>query len=183
MDGYDARSIGRRVAAYRRAAGMTAGELAEAVGNGLTRAAVAKLENGYRKDVSTELLVNLAWALKVPPLVLLLPLENRRAIITVGGVVDSMENLGYWIEGLPIANSEIGRASTLGNAIHAQYRHLVINALNLVNDISTQVVERGSLSADDELALSRRADQSVDAIHTARSMLDVLQRSLGLDDG
>jgi transcriptional regulator with XRE-family HTH domain len=78
---YDARSIGRRVAGYRRANRMSAEQLAARVGGGLTRAAVTKLENGYRVDLSSELLVEIAFALRIPPIALLLPLDDPQAVV------------------------------------------------------------------------------------------------------
>lgn len=183
MTGYDAASIGKRVASYRRAAGMTAEQLASAVGGGLTRSAVAKLENGHRVEVSTDLLVQLAWALKVPPLVLLFPLHDESAGIEVGDVSSTAEHMGYWILGLPIVGSEVGGASEIGNAIHAQYRQLVINSLGLVNDVRTQIIESGTLSKDEAEALNRSADQSAEGLRLSRSMLQILRQQLGVADG
>ena len=79
---YDASSIGRRVAQYRRANRMSADQLAAKV-DGLTRTSVAKLENGYRVDLSTELLVEIAIALRVPPVALLLPITDPKSIAAI----------------------------------------------------------------------------------------------------
>ncbi|QRY39432.1 helix-turn-helix transcriptional regulator [Microbacterium hominis] len=188
MTGYDAKSIGRRVAAYRRIAGMTAEQLADAVGNGMTRTAVAKLENGHRVEVSTELLVQLAWALQVPPLVLLLPVEDPQAYISVGDTKDSMEGLGYWIEGLALPDVPESRASRVGNAVHSEYRRLTAGMVDYLNDI-VQLVEaqdgKGG-SRLDQLTRDRLSasigDQTM-RLRASREVLAMLREQLGLSDG
>lgn len=59
--------IGQQVARYRRAARISAGELAQKAGAGLTRSIVANLENGRKKDVSVSQLLGMALALGVSP--------------------------------------------------------------------------------------------------------------------
>lgn len=188
MTGYDAKSIGRRVAAYRRAAGLTAEQLADAVGNGMTRTAIAKLENGHRVEVSTELLVQLAWALQVPPLVLLLPVDNPQARIAVGGSEDSMEGLGYWIEGLAIPDVPDAKASRVGRAVHSEYRRLTSGMVDYLSDI-VQLVEAqdgNGGSRLDQLTRERLeasiGDQTM-RLRASREVLAMLRDQLGLTDG
>lgn len=183
MTGYDAKSIGRRVAAYRRVAGMTAEQLAEAVGGGMTRTAVAKLENGHRVEVSTELLVQIAWALHVPPLALLFPLEEPNAVIELPEASGTSETLGYWIQGISIPDADEGIAQKLGNAIHSEHRRLVVNSLDLLGSIQTQITERGSLSKAEADELSSVTDRSAESMNVGRSMLALLRDRLGITDG
>ncbi|MFT4282516.1 helix-turn-helix domain-containing protein [Microbacterium sp.] len=182
MDGYGAKAIGARVRAYRRAAGMTADQLAAQV-DGLTGNAVAKLENGYRREISTELLVQLAWALKVPPLVLLFPLHDPSAQIELPAASGTSESLGYWIQGLVVPGSDVSPSEKLGAAVHSEHRRLIINSLNFLGDIQVQLTERGSMTAAEASELSNHVDLSAEAMNTGRAMLGILRERLGLDDG
>lgn len=68
--------IAKRVRELRAARKWTAQQLAEKIteaGVEWNRGTVAKLENGRRTAVSVEELFALAWALGVPPVVLVLP--------------------------------------------------------------------------------------------------------------
>lgn len=60
-------SIGLNVARYRKAEGLSAAELSEKAGEGLSRSVIANLENGRKDDVTVKQLVALANALRVPP--------------------------------------------------------------------------------------------------------------------
>lgn len=57
--------VGRRVARIRKNAKISAGELAERAGSGLTRSVIANLENGRKDDLAVSQLVGLARALEV----------------------------------------------------------------------------------------------------------------------
>lgn len=187
VDVYGAKSIGRRVRAYRRAAGMTAEQLASRV-EGLTANAVAKLENGHRVEVSTELLVQLAWALQVPPMVLLLPVENPMATVTVGDVQSNMEGLGYWVEGVTLPDSPHEGASEIGNAVHAEYRRLASGMVGYLSDVIELVDAQDGNGGSrlDEIArerLNASIDERVMALRASRDLLKMLRAQLGLDDG
>lgn len=60
-------SIGNNIARYRKAEGLSAAELADKAGEGLTRSVLANLENGRKDDVTVKQLMALANALRVPP--------------------------------------------------------------------------------------------------------------------
>lgn len=60
-------SIGQNIARYRKAEGLSAAELADKTGEGLTRSVLANLENGRKDDVTVKQLMALANALRVPP--------------------------------------------------------------------------------------------------------------------
>lgn len=66
--------IGLNIARYRKAEGLSASELAEKVGEGLTRSVIANLESGRKDDVTVKQLVALANALGVPPACLVVDL-------------------------------------------------------------------------------------------------------------
>lgn len=60
-------SLGHNVATYRKMEGISAAELADKAGEGLTRSVIANLENGRKDDVTVRQLIALATALNVPP--------------------------------------------------------------------------------------------------------------------
>ncbi|MFD8770102.1 helix-turn-helix domain-containing protein [Microbacterium oxydans] len=59
-------AMGRRIAYYRKARGISAAELAERAGGGLTRSVIANLENGRKVDLSVQQLFAIAEVLNVP---------------------------------------------------------------------------------------------------------------------
>jgi len=104
--------IGRRVAAYRKAAGMTGNDLSEVLrthyGLNLSRSTIANLETGRRPVTVAELLA-FAAAVGVSPLALVVPIESGdpglvtilpNALLDVGGAVE-------WWQGLRVL--DVGR--------------------------------------------------------------------------
>ncbi|UUE19874.1 helix-turn-helix transcriptional regulator [Microbacterium sp. J1-1] len=59
-------AMGRRIAYYRGKAGLSAAELADRVGMGITRSVIANLENGRKADLSVLQLFAIADALDAP---------------------------------------------------------------------------------------------------------------------
>lgn len=59
--------LGQNLARYRKAEGLSASELADQVGLGLTRSVIANLENGRKDDVTVKQLIALGNALRIPP--------------------------------------------------------------------------------------------------------------------
>ena len=72
-------AIGRRIAKYRREREMSAAELAEKAGNGLTRSTIANLENGRKADLTVQQLIAIATALDVSATSLLGSSDRLRA--------------------------------------------------------------------------------------------------------
>lgn len=66
MTNTDFGNVGERIATYRKLNGMTGDELAERAGNGVTRAVLANIETGRKKDISITHLTAIALALGVP---------------------------------------------------------------------------------------------------------------------
>lgn len=69
-------TLGKNIAMYRRAEGLSAAALAEKAGEKLTRSIIANLENGRSDDVSLKQLLALANALRVPPVALVADLNR-----------------------------------------------------------------------------------------------------------
>lgn len=68
--------IGKRIADYRRLAGLSARELAERAGTGLTRGVIANLESGRKSDLTVDQLLAISATLGVPPMALALPIDR-----------------------------------------------------------------------------------------------------------
>lgn len=75
--------IGKRIAQYRKLAGLSARELSEKLGGELSRGVIANIESGRKTDVTVDQLVSLAWALGVPPVVLALPVDEPYKFVRV----------------------------------------------------------------------------------------------------
>lgn len=71
MNNLDFGDIGARVAAYRKMNGWSGDDLVERAGHGISRAVLANIETGRKRDLSVVHLFALARALQVPPAVLL----------------------------------------------------------------------------------------------------------------
>ena len=97
--------IGKRVARYRRIAGLSARELAERAGCGLTRGVIANLESGRKTDITVDQLFALSVVLGIPPLVLALPLDApyRHVALTDGTekVVVPVWLADRWVQSQP----------------------------------------------------------------------------------
>ncbi|WP_158613285.1 helix-turn-helix domain-containing protein [Frigoribacterium sp. PhB160] len=96
--------FGRRLAKYRKLAGLSARELSEALGGEMSRGVIANIESGRKTDITIDQLIALAWALDVPPVVLALPVdEPYRAVRTVSspGELVAVRSwaLAKWFEG------------------------------------------------------------------------------------
>lgn len=68
--------LGINIARYRKAEGLSAAELAELAGEGLSRSVIANLESGRKDDVSVKQLIALSNALRVMPPLLVADLFN-----------------------------------------------------------------------------------------------------------
>ncbi|MBY6061602.1 helix-turn-helix domain-containing protein [Microbacterium esteraromaticum] len=181
MTGCDAASVGARVAAYRRLAGLTAEQLADRVGGGMTRTGIAKLETGRRVEVSTELLVQLAWALQVPPMALLFPLESPSATMVVGEQIDTVEGFGGWLEGVTPAGAS--RATAVANQVLTEYRSLSLAYSDFLASVHAGMhlrLERsaGEISEEEQEASDNQVRGAGRAMHRARLNLESLHTQL-----
>lgn len=102
---FDGPSIGRRVTRYRKMNGWTMEDLASrTIDEGLPavgKSVIANIENGRKVDVSVAQLVSLARALEVPPVALMMDLDDmsRRQSIVVGNTRTFDDALFGWITG------------------------------------------------------------------------------------
>ncbi|WP_217133815.1 helix-turn-helix domain-containing protein [Leucobacter chinensis] len=177
--GTDAKSVGSRVRAYRKAAGITAEQLAEIVGDGMTRTAIAKLENGHRKEISTELLVKLARALNTPPLALLLPLQEPDAPFfkTEAGTY-TISQFGNWALGIERGESH---AEVVQAAGHVSYRVTSAFKQLIIDSNAVEDARKDSDGTPQESAKSQAEIQRLEgSIKLATNALSDLSQRLGL---
>lgn len=73
--------LGKRLAKYRRLAGLSARELAERAGMGLSRGVIANIESGRKSDITVDQLIALSTVLGVPPVVLALPVDQPEKFV------------------------------------------------------------------------------------------------------
>lgn len=77
--------IGKRLAKYRTLAGLSARELAEQAGSGLSRGVIANVESGRKQDLTVDQLISISAVLRIPPAVLALPLDTPNRFVRVTG--------------------------------------------------------------------------------------------------
>lgn len=98
-----AAGIGKRVALYRErrklSAQQTAGRCAELGMPSISRVVITKLENGRREAVSVAELLVLAAALDVPPIELLIPLEDAGKVEILPGARNGTWDAFKWFTG------------------------------------------------------------------------------------
>jgi len=68
--------FGGRLSEYRRLAGLSAQELSDRLGGSLSRAVIANIESGRKTDITIDQLLEISWALGVPPVALALPIDR-----------------------------------------------------------------------------------------------------------
>jgi transcriptional regulator with XRE-family HTH domain len=106
-----AKSVGRRVAQFRKQRGLTAQQLSvrlrDRVGLDLKRTVIGNLESGYRRTISYAEILALAHVLEVPPLLLMVPIGTDDFQPLPGGTEEPWWS-AMWItgEGLPPACEE-----------------------------------------------------------------------------
>lgn len=71
--------FGARLSYYRKLAGLSAERLSQRVP--MSRAVIANIESGRKKDVTIDEMLALAWALDIPPVALALPLDQPNVFV------------------------------------------------------------------------------------------------------
>lgn len=86
MSEYVPYNLGERIAHFRKLLKLSAEDLAERAGFGLTRSIVANLENGRKDDLSVRQLMAVAFVLEVSPADLIFDMKHPyRAVTLTGG--------------------------------------------------------------------------------------------------
>jgi|GEM_PF-4578081 len=132
------REFGKRLAKYRKLAGLSAQQLSERVGGVLSRSVIANIESGRKSEVTVDQLLALAWVLDIPPAVLALPAETPFSRVQVVDGEDlsvmSVYDLATWF-----SNSE-----SLGELIPGERD--VKQAANSLAPIMLVILERFSIA-------------------------------------
>jgi transcriptional regulator with XRE-family HTH domain len=101
------RSIGTRIAAIRKARGFKAAkDLADAIPNDtVTESILQNIEAGRQPDLKVSQLLNIAWALRISPTFLLVPLGTPDGYLDLPNLSDELAALSIsefdaWVAGL-----------------------------------------------------------------------------------
>lgn len=156
--------IGRRVAAYRKAAGMTGNDLSEVLrahyGLNLSRSTIANLETGRRPVTVAELLA-FAAAVGVSPVALVVPIESEDGLLILpSGVVLDVGGAVEWWQGLRVLD-----VARLGDEAMA--------AGELVEELVRRLTEYGSAlgqAADYERLLVDAQERAGEGSEVSRSV-------------
>jgi transcriptional regulator with XRE-family HTH domain len=185
-----AERVGKQVARAREGVGgrrMTAQALAKRtaeLGHPLDRSVIAKLEKGYRQTITVADLLALARALDVPPVSLLLPLDEPEVELLPGEQREVWPSL-LWISGeapYPASVSSQGEPQRWDPPAplalfrhHDQLVHEAREAAARAAEYRTQA----TLSADNERPqLEALADADAKLALSLRDAIQALRRSL-----
>lgn len=100
-----ASSLGGRIQAVRKARGMSARELALAIGGSPTQATIENIELGRKVSIDVVQLLNIAMALRVPLVFLLAPIGHPDAALDLPGLSGEFRSMtaaefDAWLAGL-----------------------------------------------------------------------------------
>lgn len=100
------RTVGARIKAARRARGIrSVRELADLLkGTALTESVLGNIETGRKSDLPLSDLLNIAFALRVPPSLLLAPLAVSQGAVDLPGLSDELRSMSLaefdaWLSG------------------------------------------------------------------------------------
>lgn len=110
----DYAAVGERIARYRKLNGLTAAQLAVRVGDPLTRDVLAKIENGRRDTLDTRLVLSIAWALRVPPIALIFPINRPSEPMTVDGRPYRVGEMVDWFNGWKLDPHDVWETTNAG---------------------------------------------------------------------
>jgi transcriptional regulator with XRE-family HTH domain len=162
------RLVANRVALYRKRSGLNQEQLGQRMaklGTGWSRSTVVKLENLNRESVSVSDLLALARALDVPPIWLLVDVEDGEPTpITRDLLADPWDAL-LWLGGRTSLDEEVGDwwsrvAPSIGR---------IYNIAGVVEQVRRNRMARTFLSASD--ALEEYADSDKEAAEKDRRLL------------
>ncbi|WP_068492497.1 helix-turn-helix domain-containing protein [Pseudoclavibacter helvolus] len=162
------KGFGRRLASYRKLAGLTAEQLAERIPD-MTRGGLAKIESGVRAVLPVDLVLDLAWALNVPPMALLLPIGERGARIDLAGSEVEVADTYAWATGASVehdTSDDSREASALAYAL--------LGLSRAIAEADDEISTRWADGATGDAALQRTEDR----LRNAQQALAQLQLRL-----
>lgn len=130
--------IGKRVANYRRLSGLTARELAERAGLGLTRGIITNIENGRKTDITVDQLLAISTVLGVPPVMIALPVDRPYEYVQLDG---GEEGQGTIVQSFEAVGRFLARESTADNAAAFLASQIIQNVWELDEAVKANRVE------------------------------------------
>lgn len=183
MTSIDGPSIGRRVAAYRKLNGWTMDQLASRTENTIGKGVIANIETGRKNELTVPQLVALAEALAVPPLALLVDMDELTASSGVELVGDEgdlrrLTNIGFirWFAGTIPVEYDGDEDELPPAAVHARKR---LNAIHdLVNREEAYAASLASYAVQQEHAGKAQLQLLVERVRAAEDARDAARRRL-----
>lgn len=175
MSFFDGPAIGKRVTRYRKMNGWTMEELADRTSADIAKigkGVIANIETGRKVDVSVGQLISLASALSIPPVALMIDLEDMSdgQGVVVGGVRARDDALFGWITGawpIPEHEDDLPAKRDVDRKIDAL--HDYISAHRRANDGPQSIEEDQQLL---DAANAKLAQALSDGVNPEALMLD-----------
>jgi len=154
-----AQGIGERIQAARKQRGIrSTRELVQLIPNGtVTESILQNIEAGRKKDISVSMLLNIAFALKISPALLLAPVSRPSQTLDLAGLTDELS-----------AMTVLEFDSWLANSQNAAYRWTTADQrseraqLQAMRELEVQLQERARLRT--ALEAERSADLTADEV-------------------
>lgn len=164
-------SIGERIQAARKARGMSARELAEAIGGVPTQSTIENIELGRKASIDVVQLLNIAMALRVPVSYLLAPMGMPAGSLDLVGLsrdFTSMTAVEFdaWLSSVP-GGARVPVTLDERNAV---------SELQALRDWTTRVDEVQRLEAALELERSGRHNMGGNSVRPMEDRLDGARR-------
>lgn len=139
-------AMGRRIAYFRKERGISAAELAERAGAGLTRSVIANLENGRKSDLSVQQLFAIADTLNAPASSLVGAGDRLRAALATVETARSqyMDAMKGYLESMVDLAIEADRADDVGpyeDLLENRWSGSTPARLTMAQPMSTELAE------------------------------------------
>ncbi|HEX4058658.1 MAG TPA: helix-turn-helix domain-containing protein [Galbitalea sp.] len=185
-----ATTVGARIAAIRKARGYASAKaLAEAIpGDSVTESILQNIEAGRKNDLAVAQLLNIAWALRVPPVFILAPLGNPNGSLDLPNIIPDIQELTVgefdgWLSGLddgpyrPITADERNERIQLNALRELLAARREAHRLQTIVDHATELAP--DKTEDEAVALWSNFQQRLDDTNRNIQQLEAYLRSAG----
>jgi transcriptional regulator with XRE-family HTH domain len=189
-----ATTVGARIAALRKARGFASAKaLAEAIpGDSVTESILQNIEAGRKNDLAVAQLLNIAWALRVPPVFILAPLGNPNGSLDLPNIIRDIQQLTVgefdgWLAGLdggpyrPVTADERNDRTQLTALRELLAARREAHRLQIIVDHATELAP--DKTQDEAVALWSNFQQRLDDTDRNIQQLETYLRSGGWDVG
>ncbi|WP_349902619.1 helix-turn-helix domain-containing protein [Parafrigoribacterium humi] len=166
--------LGKRLARFRKLADLSARELAEMAGYGLTRGVIANIETGRKTDITVDQLIALSAALAIPPVVLAMPIDEPYRFVRLANGKNHVHTRRVFS-----AMDWFNNMSTIFTNHPSQFDHAnqaTAVAENLIRHLRDYMMQENRVTRLAALVEAGTVDQ--DALDEANGELEQLRTSL-----